>query len=95
MVAARLDLQRQLGEWLTTSLRGPAEPFRIEASVRLELRGVVQEIRAKQQANSPAVKIGGKSKVKLPGLGMVDGGGQGGPLLPRSTSRAGRARPSR
>src|SRR5512133_2794643 len=82
VVAARIDRQRQLGEWLTRSLQGPAEPYRVEAAVRLELRGVVREIRAKQQAASPAVKIGGKSKVKLPGFGMVEGGGQGGPLLP-------------
>src|SRR6266508_4494750 len=83
VVAARSDLQRQLGELLTTSLQGPAEPYRVEALVRLELRGVVREIHAKQQAASPAVKIGGgKNRVKLPGLGMVDGGIQGGSVLP-------------
>jgi flagellar motor switch protein FliG len=82
VVAARIDMQRQLGEWLTKSLQGPAEPYRIEAAVRLDLRGVVRTIRQKQESASPAVKIGGKSKVKLPGLGMVDGAGQGGPLLP-------------
>jgi len=83
VVAARIDLQRQLGELLTTSLQGPAEPYRVEALVRLELRGVVREIHAKQQAASPAVKIGGgKNRVTLPGLGMVDGGIQGGSVLP-------------
>ncbi len=83
VVAARLDLQRQLGELLTTSLQGPAEPYRVEALVRFELRGVVREIHAKQQAAAPAVKIGGgKNRVKLPGLGMVEGGIQGGSVLP-------------
>jgi flagellar motor switch protein FliG len=82
VVAARIDMQRQLGEWLTKSLQGAAEPYRIEVAVRLDLRGVVRTIRQKQESASPAVKIGGKSKVKLPGLGMVDGGGQAGPLLP-------------
>jgi flagellar motor switch protein FliG len=82
VVAARIEMQRQLGEVLTKSLQGPAEPYRVEAAVRLELRGNMREIRAKQSSATPAVKIGGKSKVKLPGLGMVDGGGQGGPLLP-------------
>jgi flagellar motor switch protein FliG len=82
VISARIEMQRQLGEWLTKSLQGPAEPYRVEAVVRVELRGMVREMRAKQQSAAPAVKIGGKSKVKLPGLGMVDGGGQGGPLLP-------------
>ncbi len=81
VMAARIDLQRQLGEWLTRSLQGPAEPYRVEVSVRLDLRGHVREIREKLESMSPAVKIGGKNKVKLPGLGSVDGGGQAG-LLP-------------
>lgn len=82
VVAARIDLQRQLGDWLSSSLARPAEPYRVEAAVRLELRGVVREIRAKQANVTPSVKIGGKNKVKLPGLGMVDGGGAQGNLLP-------------
>jgi flagellar motor switch protein FliG len=82
VIAERIAMQRQLGEWLTKSLQGPAEPYRVEAVVRVELRGTVREVRAKQESASPAVKIGGKSKVKLPGFGMVEGGGQGGPLLP-------------
>ncbi len=82
VVAARIDLQRQLGDWLSSSLARPAEPYRVEAAVRLELRGVVREIRAKQANVTPSVKIGGKNKVKLPGLGMVDGGGGQGNLLP-------------
>lgn len=81
VIAARIDLQRQLGEWLTRSLTGPAEPFRVEVSVRADLRGRVREIREKLETASPGIKIGGKNKVKLPGLGMVDGGGQAG-LLP-------------
>ncbi|WP_242394601.1 FliG C-terminal domain-containing protein [Anaeromyxobacter oryzisoli] len=77
MIAARIELQRQLGDWLTKSLAGPAEPFRIEVSVRLDLRGQIHEIREKQQSVAPDVKIGGKNRVKLPGFGTVDGGGQG------------------
>jgi flagellar motor switch protein FliG len=82
VVAARIDMQRQLGEWLTRSLQGPAEPYRVEVAVRLELRGIVREVRAKQETATPAVKIGGRNKVKLPGLGMVEGGAQGGALMP-------------
>ncbi len=81
VIAARIDLQRQLGEWLTRSLSGPAEPYRVEVTVRLDLRGRVRETREKMESMSPAVKIGGKNRVKLPGLGTVDGGGQAG-LLP-------------
>jgi flagellar motor switch protein FliG len=77
VIAARIELQRQLGDWLTKSLAGPAEPFRIEVSVRLDLRGQIHEIREKQQSVAPDVKIGGKNRVKLPGFGTVDGGGQG------------------
>jgi flagellar motor switch protein FliG len=82
VVAARIELQRQIGEWLTHSLAGAAEPHRIEAVVQLELRGFVRELRTKQENVIPSVKIGGKSRVKLPGLGMVDGGGGQGNLMP-------------
>ncbi len=82
VVAARIDLQRQFAEWLTKSLAGPAEPYRVEAAVRLELRGVVRVIRQKQENSTPSVKIGAKSRVKLPGLGLVDGGGGQTNLVP-------------
>src|SRR6266511_1975124 len=83
VVAARIEMQRQLGDSLTKSLQAAAEPYRIDAAVRLELRGTFHEVHAKQESASPAVKIGGKStKVRLPGLGMVEGGGQGSPMLP-------------
>jgi len=82
VVAARIDLQRQIGEWLTKSLSGAAEPYRIEVVVQLEMRGFVREVRAKQENVTPSVKIGGKNRVKLPGLGMVDGGGGQGNLMP-------------
>lgn len=82
VIAARVEMQRNLGEWLTKSLQGAAEPYRVEAIVRAEVRGRVREIRSRLASASPAVKIGGKSKVKLPGLGMVDGGGGQAPLLP-------------
>ncbi len=82
VLAARVELQRQLGDWLTKSLAGPAEPYRVDAAVRLEMRGVVREVRAKQENITPGVKIGAKNKVKLPGLGMVEGGGGQTALMP-------------
>jgi hypothetical protein len=90
VIAARVEMQRNLGEWLTKSLQGAAEPYRVEAVVRAEVRGRVREIRSRLASASPAVKIGGKSKVKLPGLGVVDGGGSGGaPLLPEISFEGG------
>lgn len=85
VLAARVDMQRQLGEWLTKSLSGPAEPYRIEAVVRLEVRAAVRETRAKQANVTPSVKVGGKNRVKLPGLGMVEGGGGQANILPEIT----------
>jgi flagellar motor switch protein FliG len=82
VVAARLELQQRLGTWLTQSLAGAAEPYRVEASVSIEMRGVVREVRNKQANATPSVRIGAKSKVKLPGLGMVDGGGGQTGLVP-------------
>jgi flagellar motor switch protein FliG len=82
VVAARLELQQKLGTWITQSLSGAAEPYRVEAVVRVEMRGVVREVRAKQANATPSVRIGAKSKVKLPGLGMVDGGGGQTGLMP-------------
>ncbi len=75
VVAARIELQRQIGDWLTKCLAGTAEPYRVEAIVQLEMKGSIRELRSKQQSAVPSVKIGGKNRVKLPGLGMVDGGG--------------------
>jgi flagellar motor switch protein FliG len=75
VVAARIELQRQIGEWLTKCLAGTAEPYRVEAIVQLEMKGSIRVLRSKQQSAVPSVKIGGKNRVKLPGLGMVDGGG--------------------
>lgn len=82
VVAARLELQQRLGTWLTQSIAGAAEPYRVEASVSIEMRGVVREVRNKQANATPSVRIGAKSKVKLPGLGMVDGGGGQTGLVP-------------
>ncbi|HEY6101358.1 MAG TPA: FliG C-terminal domain-containing protein, partial [Anaeromyxobacter sp.] len=50
--------------------------------VQLELKGSIREVRSKQESAVPSVKIGGKNKVKLPGLGMVEGGGGQGNLMP-------------
>jgi hypothetical protein len=83
--AARIELQRLIGDWLTKCLAGAAEPYRVEAIVQLELRGSIRELRSKQESAIPSVKIGGKNRVKLPGLGMVEGGGGQGNLMPEIT----------
>ncbi len=83
--AARIELQRVIGDWLTKCLAGTAEPYRVEAIVQLEMKGAIREIRSKQESAVPSVKIGGKNRVKLPGLGMVEGGGGQGNLMPEIT----------
>lgn len=83
--AARIELQRVIGDWLTKCLAGTAEPYRVEAIVQLELKGAIREIRSKQESAVPSVKIGGKNRVKLPGLGMVEGGGGQANLMPEIT----------
>lgn len=80
--ASRIELQRLIGDWLTKSLQGTAEPYRVEAIVQLEMKGSIRELRSKQESAVPSVKIGGKNRVKLPGLGMVEGGGGQGNLMP-------------
>ncbi len=82
VVAARIELQRQIGDWLTKCLAGTAEPYRVEAIVQLELKGSIRVLRSKQESAVPSVKIGGKNRVKLPGLGMVDGGGGQTSIMP-------------
>lgn len=82
VVAARIELQRQIGDWLTKCLAGTAEPYRVEAIVQLEMKGSIKVLRSKQESAVPSVKIGGKNRVKLPGLGMVDGGGGQGNIMP-------------
>jgi flagellar motor switch protein FliG len=82
VMAARVDLQRQLGDWLSKSLAAIAEPYRVETAVFVDLRGVVHEVRQRQATNTPGVKIGGKNRIKLPGLGMVEGGGGQTNLMP-------------
>ncbi|HET8539229.1 MAG TPA: FliG C-terminal domain-containing protein [Anaeromyxobacter sp.] len=82
VVASRIELQRLIGDWLTKCLAGTAEPYRVEAIVQVEMRGSIRELRSKQESGIPSVKIGGKNRVKLPGLGMVDGGGGQGNIMP-------------
>jgi flagellar motor switch protein FliG len=82
VVASRIELQRLIGDWLTKCLAGTAEPYRVEAVVQLDMKGSIRELRSKQENGIPSVKIGGKNKVKLPGLGMVDGGGAGQNIMP-------------
>ncbi len=46
VVAARIELQRQIGDWLTKCLAGTAEPYRVEAIVQLEMKGSIKVLRS-------------------------------------------------
>lgn len=78
VVAAKIELQRSLGEWLAGSLAKPAQPFRVDPVVQVVLRGEVRELQQSEESVGGDVKFGGKTSMKLPGLGYADSGGGGG-----------------
>jgi hypothetical protein len=79
VVAARVELQRALGEWLAGSLAKPAQPFRVDPVVQLVVRGEVRELQHQEETIGGDVKFGGKTSVRLPGLGFADAGGNATP----------------
>jgi hypothetical protein len=79
VVAAKIELQRSLGEWLAGSLAKPAQPFRVDPVVQVILRGEVRELQQQEESIGGDVKFGGKTSMKLPGLGYADSGGSAQP----------------
>lgn len=79
VVAAKIELQRSLGEWLAQSLAKPAQPFRVDPVVQVVLRGEVRELQQQEESVGGDVKFGGKTSMKLPGLGYADAGGNNTP----------------
>lgn len=79
VVAAKIELQRALGEWLAGSLAKPAAPFRVDPVVQVVLRGEVRELQQQEESVGGDVKFGGKTSMKLPGLGYADAGGNNTP----------------
>jgi hypothetical protein len=79
VVAAKIELQRSLGEWLAGSLAKPAQPFRVDPVVQVVLRGELRELQQQEETLGGDVKIGGKTSMKLPGLGYADSGSGGTP----------------
>jgi hypothetical protein len=74
VVAARIELQRSLSEWLAGTLAQPAAPFRVDPVVQITLRGEVRELQQQEETTGGDVKFGGKTSMKLPGLGYADAG---------------------
>lgn len=72
VLAAKIELQRSLSDWLAGSLAKPAAPFRVDPVVQVILRGEVRELQQQEETIGGDVKFGGKSSVKLPGLGYTD-----------------------
>jgi len=88
VIAAKIELQRSLGEWLAGSLAKPAQPFRVDPVVQVVLRGEYRELQQQEEQLGGDVKIGGKSSMKLPGLGYADTGSGGTPeVILRSPGR--------
>lgn len=79
VVAAKIELQRSLGDWLGASLAKPAAPFRVDPVVQVILKGVVKELQQEEETSGGDVKFGGKTSMKLPGLGYADAGGSNTP----------------
>lgn len=79
VLAAKIELQRSLGEWLAGSLAKPALPFRVDPVVQVVLRGEVRELQQQEETIGGDVKFGGKTSMKLPGLGYADSGGNATP----------------
>ncbi|MBI3182087.1 MAG: hypothetical protein HYZ28_08075 [Myxococcales bacterium] len=80
-VAAKVALQRDIGAWLETTLRGLAHPYRVLVSVQLVTREDQREIVQKESQPDTVMKVGANKTVKLPGLPLVDKplGGYGAP----------------
>ncbi len=81
VVAARIELQRSLSEWLAGSLAQPASPYRVDPVVQIVLRGDVKELTQSEETIGGDVKFGGKTSMKLPGLGYADAGGNNAPEI--------------
>lgn len=79
VTAAKIELQRSFGEWLAGSLSKPASPFRVDPVVQVVLRGEVRELQQQEETVGGDVKFGGKTSMKLPGLGYADSGGNNTP----------------
>ncbi len=79
VVAAKIEMQRALSEWLAGSLSKPAQPFRVDPVVQVVLRGDIRELQQSEESVGGDVKFGGKTSMKLPGLGYADAGGNNTP----------------
>ncbi|MGB8931273.1 MAG: hypothetical protein WCC48_08505, partial [Anaeromyxobacteraceae bacterium] len=79
VVAAKIEMQRSLSDWLAGSLGKPAAPFRVDPVVQVTLRGEIRELRQEEETVGGDVKFGGKTNMKLPGLGYADAGGNNTP----------------
>lgn len=77
VLAIRLELQQQLGAWLTASLAAPAEPYRVVATAQLQVRGDVRETVQHEEQPGSEFRVGAAKSVKLPGLGLVNGTADG------------------
>lgn len=77
VLAIRLELQQQLGAWLTASLAAPAEPYRVVATAQLQVRGDVRETVQHEEQPGSEFRVGAAKSVKLPGLGVVNGAADG------------------
>ncbi|BDG08073.1 hypothetical protein AMPC_11860 [Anaeromyxobacter paludicola] len=72
MYAARVQLQKQLSNWMEERLQPMAVPHEVYAAVQVELRGEVRQIVQKDGEPDGEMKIGSHKAMTLPGLGTID-----------------------
>ena len=75
VLAARLDLQQRMDEWLGRSLAVVADPYRLGVSTQIELRGELRDVVQRDETPGSEMKIAPTAttqSLKLPGLGTVE-----------------------
>jgi hypothetical protein len=72
VIAARIELQQAMDEWLGRSLSVVADPYRLRVTSQLEVRGAVREVVQREETPGSEMKIGASQSLRLPGLGVVE-----------------------
>ncbi len=70
--SARVQLQKQLSNWLEERLQPMAFPHELYVAVQVDMRGEVHQIVQKDGEPDGEMKIGSHKAMTLPGLGTID-----------------------
>lgn len=70
--STRIQLQKQLSNWMEERLQPMAFPHEVYVAVQVDLRGEVRQIVQKDGEADGEMKIGSHKPMTLPGLGTID-----------------------